>query len=464
MMNLTLREIAEAVGGKLLGRGDIIVSGISTDSRKYEAGSIFVALRGERFDAHDFVPTLAGVAAAILTEKEFPGFDQILVSDTLIAFGRLSAFWKARVSPEYTVGVTGSVGKTTTKDLIACVLKQKFKTHFTEGNFNNQIGVPITLIRIDQGTEALVCEMGMSDKGEIDYLSRLASPNLAVITNIGTSHMEILGSREAICDAKLEILSGMEKGSVLILDGDEPLFRTEKVKKMCEGYRVIFAGFGTHNDIYPLDIYKGNDFIAFDAISDQDEMRIRVPALGDHFIKNALYAVAVGKICGVPAEQIREGILSYAPSGLRQKIYEKNGIRVIADCYNASPESMQASLKVLGGMNAKRKIAVLGDMLELGYLSSEAHRKVGAQCVENGIDFLFTYGKESYSIMKGAHDADMPPEKTFNSIDREQIADQITKMLQPGDAVLFKASRKMKLEDVISLCSLSEKENEEENK
>ena len=455
MMTFTLSEIARAVDGVLQGDGNKVIFGVSTDSRKIESQELFVALRGERFDGHDFIPGLKGKCAAILSEEEAPGFDVILVPDTLKALGALAAYWKKTVAPRVTVGVTGSVGKTTTKELIASVLKQKYKTHFTSGNLNNHIGVPITLIRIEQGTDAVVCEMGMSEKGEIEYLTDLVRPNLAVITNIGTSHIEKLGSREGILDAKLEILSGMEKGSTIILDGDEPLFRTERSQKLLSDFSVLYVGFDSGNDIYPLDIYKGADDISFDVISKEKEFRVTVPAVGDHFIKNALFAAAVGLCVGVTEEEIQNGLVAYAPSGLRQKIYEKDGVRVIADCYNASPESMDASLKVLGSAPG-RKIAVLGDMLELGSLAESAHHKVGETAFACGAEKIFSYGKASYHIMLGAVEAGMPKNNVVHSIDSQLLVTLIKEVLRPGDTILFKASRKMKLEEMISSCGLSE--------
>jgi len=455
MMTLTLSEIASAVGGTLVGNGEKVICGVSTDSRKIEAEQLFVALRGERFDGHDFIPQLQGKCAAVLTEEEAPGFDAVKVPDTLKALGQLSAYWKNKVSPRLTVGVTGSVGKTTTKELIALVLQGKFKTHFTSGNLNNHIGVPITLIRIEKDCEAVVCEMGMSGKGEIEYLTGLVRPNLAVITNIGTSHMELLGSREGILDAKLEILSGMEKGSTIILDGDEELFRSEAVQKKLSDFNVIYVGFHSGNDIYPLDIYKGKDHISFDVVSKEKDFRVTVPAVGDHFIKNTLFAVAVGLCGGVEEKAIQDGILSYSPSGLRQRIYEKNSIRVIADCYNASPESMEAALKVLGASEG-RKIAVLGDMLELGGMAPEAHRKVGLLAAACKSEKLFAYGKVSYHTMLGAVEGGMKKSDAVNSIDAAQLTELLKKTLQPGDTVLFKASRKMKLEEIIASCGLSE--------
>lgn len=455
MLTMNLSEIAKAVDGTLFGNGDKTVVGVSTDSRKTSSGELFVALRGERFDGHDFINDVKDTCSAVLTEEAVVGIDYVLVPDTLKALGALSAYWKKKVDPIYTVGVTGSVGKTTTKDLIAAVLKEKFKTHCTSGNLNNAIGVPITLIRIEEGCEAVVCEMGMNNSGEIEYLSGLVRPNLAVITNIGSSHIENLGSRERIRDAKLEILSGMEKGSTIILDGDEPLLRDEKVRDRFSDYHLIYVGFRTDNDVYPVDIYKGSDHIAFNVIAKEKDFRVSVPALGDHFIKNTLFAVAVGIACGVDENEIANGILTYSPSGLRQKIYMKDEIRVIADCYNASPESMQAALKVLESTDG-RKIAVLGDMLELGCLAEAAHRKVGKIAQQCGTELLYTYGKVSYHTMLGAIEAGMSKTSVCNCIDCEQLSQLLREELRPGDTVLFKASRKMKLEDIIASCGLAE--------
>jgi len=453
-MIATLKEIALAVNGELYGNPDTVVHGISTDSRKIEAEEMFIALRGERFDGHDFIPSLAGKCAAVLSEVKTNDLDCVVVPDTLKALGALAAYWRKKCNPVLTVGVTGSVGKTTTKELIASVLKEKFKTHFTTGNLNNQIGVPITLIRIEEGCEAVVCEMGMNARGEIEYLTDLIRPNLAVITNIGVSHMENLGSREGIMEAKLEILSGMEKGSTVILDGDEPLFRLEKIQKILADYRIIYVGFSAGNDVYPLDIYKGKDSISFDVISKQTEFRVTVPAIGDHFVKNSLFAAAVGLVSGVSREGIQNGLLSYTPSGMRQRIYETKGIRVIADCYNASPESMEASLKVLKGFEGRR-IAVLGDMLELGFLTDSAHETVGIKAV-NCADVLITYGKNSYHMMKGALKAGMNPEAVSNFVSADSVIKALKQCLQAGDTVLFKASRRMELEDVIASCGLAE--------
>ena len=453
MMTFTLRQIADATGGRLIGDENTLISGISTDSRAVGSSDIFIALKGSRFDGHDFVEELRARVGAVVTEREFPvpPYD-IVVGDTYKALGDIGKLCRDSANLKFTVGVTGSVGKTTTKELIASVLREKFKTCYSKGNFNNHIGLPLTLTGLEKDTEALVCEMGMSASGEIEYLTGLCRPDVAVITNIGISHIENLGSRENIRDAKLEIVKGMKKGSTVILDGDEPLLRDEHTRSVLKDFKVIYTGFDITNEIYPLDIFKGSNYIAFDAISPVGEMRISIPALGDHFVKNALFAYAVGIVCQVPFDAIARGIAAYLPGELRQRIYTKNGVRVIADCYNASPESMNAALNVLGGCS-ERKIAVLGDMLELGLMSEPAHRAVGVKASENS-DFIFCYGGEARTIMRSAVENGFDPQRAFFFDDIEALARKLKEIMREGDCVLFKASRRMKLERAITLSSL----------
>lgn len=453
MMTFTLGQIAEATGGRLVGDPSVQITGLTTDSRTAGDQDIFIALKGSRFDGHDFIEELRARVGAVVTEREFPTppYD-IVVGDTYRALGDIGRLCRNNANIRVCVGITGSVGKTTTKELVASVLKEKYKTHYSKGNFNNHIGLPLTLSQLERDTEALVCEMGMSRGGEIEYLSQIARPDIAVITNIGVSHIENLGTREAIRDAKLEVLKGMKKGSTVILDGDEPLLRDEVAKEKLKDYRVIYSGFGIENDIYPLDIFKGSNYIAFDAISPKGEMRITIPAVGDHFVKNALFAYAAGIACGVSFDGIAKGIAAYLPGELRQKIYMKNGIRVIADCYNASPESMNAALNVLGGCS-ERKVAVLGDMLELGLMSEAAHRAVGVKASENA-DWLICYGSQARLIMRAAIENGFDPARAMFFDDIEALSKKLKEILCKDDCVLFKASRRMKLERAITLAAL----------
>lgn len=453
MMTFTLGQIAQATGGRLIGDPDTVISGLTTDSRAAGGQDLFIALKGSRFDGHDFVEELRARVGAVVTEREFavPPYD-IVVPDTYKALGAIGKLCRQQANIRISVGITGSVGKTTTKELVASVLKEKYKTHYSKGNFNNHIGLPLTLSQLERDTEALVCEMGMSNAGEIAYLSGLSTPDVAIVTNIGVSHIENLGTRENIRNAKLEILQGMKKGSTVILDGDEPLLRDSVAREMLKDYKVIYSGFDIGNDIYPLDIFKGSNYIAFDAISPQGEMRITIPAVGDHFVKNALFAYAAGIVCGVSFEGIARGIAAYLPEQLRQKIYMKNGIRVIADCYNASPESMSAALNVLGGCS-ERKIAVLGDMLELGLMSEAAHRAVGIKASENS-DYLICYGSQARLIMRSAIENGYDPQKAMFFDDIEALSKKLKEILKKDDCVLFKASRRMKLERAITLSAL----------
>jgi len=452
-MTFTLGQISEACNGRLIGDPDTQITGISTDSRNVNNSDIFIALKGSRFDGHDFIEEMRARVGAVVTEREFPvpPYD-IVVPDTYKALGDIGRLCRDSANLRLTVGITGSVGKTTTKELVASVLKERYKTHFSKGNFNNHIGLPLTLCGLERDTEALVCEMGMSNAGEIEYLTGLARPDIALITNIGVSHLENLGTRENIRNAKLEILKGMKKGSVVILDGDEPLLRDDYAKEALKDFKVVYSGFGIENDIYPLDIFKGSNYIAFDAISPQGEIRITIPAVGDHFVKNALFAYAAGIECGVPFDGIARGIAAYLPGELRQKIYVKDSVRVIADCYNASPESMTAALNVLGGCS-ERRIAVLGDMLELGLMSEAAHRAVGVKASENA-DYILCYGTQARLIMRAAVENGFDQRRAMCFDDIEALSRKLKQIVTEDDCVLFKASRRMKLERAITLSGL----------
>ena len=457
MLSLTLSELSRAVGGRLLNAdaAEVLVSSLSIDTRTLRAGDVFCALVGERFDAHDFIETLPDTVSAVITQVEKQtAVPQILVEDTTEALGKLGAYVREKVAPRFCVGITGSVGKTTTKEMVGDILTKAMRVHSTVGNFNNAIGLPLTLLGLSEEDDALVLEMGMSDFGEISYLTRLARPNIALVTNIGMSHIENLGSREGIRDAKLEIIEGMQAGDTLILNGDEPLLRCEQVRAKTAHLNVIYVGFDRENDVYPTDIYRGRNYLSFDIVSPKGEERVTIPAIGDHFVRNALFACAVAQTVGVTDDEIQRGFSSYEPQGLRQKIYERGGVTVIADCYNASPESMNAALKVLQSRSG-RKIAVLGDMCELGSMTHMAHNRVGHDVVDCEIDVLYTFGKSARIIAESAVESGFSGAvRSFE--DKEELARALKELFRDGDHVLFKASRAMKLEEVISLSDLGE--------
>lgn len=456
MTPLTLSEIARALGGRLIApRGDLTVRGVSIDSRKAACGELFFALVGERHDAHDFIATLPADVAGVVTARQTDvPFAQIVVEDTTLALGALGRYVAEKIAPRFRVGITGSVGKTTTKEMIVDILSCALRVHATVGNFNNAIGLPLTLLGMSGQEEALVCEMGMSGFGEISYLTRLCRPNIALITNIGMSHIEMLGSREGIRDAKLEIIEGMQAGDTLILNGDEPLLRDERVRERTRHLNVVYVGFARDNDIYPTDIYRGRHDLSFDIVTPTMESRVRIPAIGDHFVRNALFACAVSQALGIGEETIRQGFAAYEPQGLRQRIYERRGITVIADCYNAGPESMQAALKVLESQPGRR-VAVLGDMKELGDMSELLHREVGRQVMDCGIDVLYTYGP--LARIAAEYAAAHGFSGTACAFDeKEALGEKLRRTLRAGDCVLFKASRAMKLEDIIETADLGE--------
>ncbi len=458
MITLRLSEIAEAVGGKLIlpsGREDGSVTSLSIDTRTLSSGDLFCALVGERFDAHDFIEKLPLDVAGVITQAEKDVcIPQILVSDTTRALGELGAFCRTRVAPRFCVGVTGSVGKTTTKEMISFILQKAMNVHSTAGNFNNAIGLPLSLLGLSEGDEALVLEMGMSGFGEISYLTNLAHPNIAVITNVGVSHIENLGSREGIRNAKLEIVESMRAGDTLILNGDEPLLRDSYVREKTAHLNVLYVGFGAENDFYPIDLYRGKNYLAFDVVSQKGKERVTIPAIGDHFVMDALFACAVAQTVGVTSEDIQRGFASYEPQGLRQRIYERRGVTVIADCYNASPESMVAALNVLGS-RVGRRIAVLGDMCELGEMTKFAHAELGRRVCEGFADVLYTYGEASRTTAESAKEAGFAGE-IFAFEDKDELAASLREKVKRGDFVLFKASRAMKLEEVIKNADLGE--------
>jgi len=463
-MNLTIAEIAKAVGGAAA-RGvhdtSVIIKNITTDSRHILPDSLFFALKGENADGHDFIPqAFENGALCAVAQKDAVNrlglYDKntaiIAVDDTVQALLDTAKYYKSTFAKinKTVVAVTGSVGKTTTKEFIYSVLSEKFAAQKSEGNLNTEIGLPFTLFSLGENTDALVLEMGMSGFGEIKRLSETANPNTAVITNIGTSHIEALGSREGIKKAKLEILEGMDSNSNIILNADEPLLYSEKNKT---GKKEYF--FGIENE--DADFTAEN--IEFDYeknVSEFDvkDFRFRIPAAGMHNIYDALPAVITGKIHGLSDEEIQAGFNNFRNAKMRQNIYGFNGITIIDDCYNASLESVTAAFDVLKGVAAKtigRKIAVLSDILETGTHAGQIHSGIGRAAVEKEIDIIYLFGEKSKITCKtiealrrcSCH------AKCVYFDDKSQIAQTLYDESRKGDVILFKASRGMAMETVI---------------
>ncbi len=442
-MNLSVTEIAKALGTNLACEN--IINRVSIDSRDVDENTLFFAIHGERFDGHDFVKDVAdkGVGAVVCHKNVECSAPVIMVEDTKQALLDFASFYRTLMADLTVIGLTGSVGKTTTKEMVACVMAEMGETLKTEGNLNNDIGVPKTLFRLENSVKNAVIEMGMDGAGQISVLSKCSKPNCAIITNIGVSHIENLGSREGILNAKLEILDGMEKGSTVFLNGDNDMLSTVKN----DDFNLVFFGIENKNcDVIAEDIVEVGITTEFTAISGDLKQKITIPTVGIHNVYDALTAFAVGLHFGVDASKIANGLKNYVPSGMRQRIREVKGITVIEDCYNASPDSQKAGLNSLCKIAKGRKIAVLGDMLELGAYSEMAHRNVGEYASECNVDMLFTYGTESLNMADEARKCGLLEVLPFT--DKDKLTEALLSQLKDGDTILFKASRGMKLEEV----------------
>jgi UDP-N-acetylmuramoyl-tripeptide--D-alanyl-D-alanine ligase len=452
MIRFGINEIIEATGGRLLaGDSGLTVAGISTDSRKIIPGSIFVALKGERFDGNDFIAdAFKNGAAAVLTGRDpgnFPGKTVIKAEDTLRALHDLASYYRERFEIPFT-GITGSVGKTSTKEMVACALGTQFNVLKSEGNFNNEIGVPLTIFRLEPEHEAAVIEMGMSGFGEIRALARIVRPEVGIITNIGLSHIEKLGSRQNILRAKLELLEGLQPGGLLILNGDDVLL--SGVKDLLE-VRTVSYGLEEDADYRAYSIRsRGEKGIDFNIILDGSEYAVHVPAPGVHNVYNALAALAAGRELGIPADILIKGIAGYSPGHMRLNIIRTGGLTIINDAYNASPQSMKAALDVLGEIEADRRIAVLGDMLELGDWSISAHRETGAYAAGSGADLIITVGGAAAHIAEGAAEAGFPRSGTAVLENNDEAVRWLQDIIRKGDAILVKGSRGMMMEEIVN--------------
>jgi UDP-N-acetylmuramoyl-tripeptide--D-alanyl-D-alanine ligase len=458
---ISFGTLSRMCGGELYqgALGEVAVKYVCTDSREADAETAFVALRGDRVDGHDYIEAaLARGCKCVICERRTEALDAsdataIVVNDSELALSRLANHYKSYLHCK-TVAVTGSVGKTTTKDLIACTLAVEKKVAKTLGNHNSTVGMPLSMLEISPVSDWSVLEMGMSGFGEIERLSFTAEPDIAVITNIGTSHMEMLGSRENICRAKLEILSGLKNDGVLILPYDEPLLRNIKGKS----YRTVYVSlFCEKADFFAKNIRVETHRTVFDIVYNGHTVKdLSVSLLGKHNVYAALYAFAVATMAGLDEDAIRIGFLNYATDGMRQHIYPMGNITVIEDCYNASPESMIAAVDVLEtysrGTN-KRSVAVLGDMLELGADSPALHRSVGAYLAKKKIDRLYTLGGGGDQIAVGARQNGMPKAavtQIHNVKALREMATLLAEELCDGDVVLFKASRSVGAEGIIA--------------
>lgn len=422
---------------------------ISTDTRTIRPGSLFVPLCGERFDGHDFIAQArAAGAAAVLSSR---GGDQpgtLYVADTLRALQDIAAAYRLRFDLKVTA-VTGSVGKTTTKEMIAAVLSETGPTLKTEGNLNNLIGLPLSVLRLERKHRAAVFEMGMNHFGEIAQMTRIAAPDVAVISNIGVAHIEFLGSREGIRKAKLEILEGLRPGGCAVLNGDEPLLWSLRDQLPC---RAVWFGMNNPDcDVRAADIRSENNSTQFRLITPIGEFAAGLPAVGSHNVSNALSAAAVGLEYTQDGVRIAAGLARFQNAAMRQNILEANGVTLIDDCYNANPDSMAAALEVLRTRTSRgKRIAVLGDMRELGAFSAEAHTWLGEAAARSADHILLT-GTEVEHTLRSALLHGKSPQEVRLFANCETLAEALLGLAEPGDVIVLKASRGMKLEQVRDL-------------
>ncbi|WP_085992474.1 UDP-N-acetylmuramoyl-tripeptide--D-alanyl-D-alanine ligase [Oceanobacillus senegalensis] len=426
----------------------INIKEVITDSRVNTSHSLFVPIVGDNFDGHQFLPQAidnGAVCALWQKDRELPEsipshFPIFFVEDTLIALQELASTYRDKINPTV-IGITGSNGKTTTKDLVASMVSSIYQTHYTKGNFNNHIGLPLTILSMSPNTDVLVLEMGMSDFGEIDLLSQIAKPDYAIITNIGESHIEFLGSREGIAKAKLEILNGLKENGSVIIDGDEEL-----LNELHNQRNTIRCGFGKENGLLIENVKMTSTETTF---SLSDGATYSVPLIGKHHAKNAAFAIAVGMKLGIPTEKRKQALLTLKKTSMRfELIRGLNDVSIINDAYNASPTSMKAAIEVIKEMQGfTHRVLVLGDILELGDFAETLHRSI-ADVVDNSISVLFTYGKNAKFISETA-------EKKNHSVicrhftDKQELLKALESYFNKNTIILFKASRGLKFETMI---------------
>ena len=430
------------------------ISEITIDSREAKAGDLFVALVGERVDGHDFIESAYknGCRIFLVNKNRDINFMKddmylIKVDDTEIALGDISKRYKDNFKIPF-IGVTGSVGKTTTRDMIYSVVSTKFRTLRNEKNYNNQIGVPLTLFNLEENHECAIVEMGMCGFNEIEYLANIVNPRIGVISNIGQSHIEKLGSQEGIFKAKMEIATNFDEESTLVVNGDDSFLKSLKNEKQI--YKLITFGYDSDNDLYCKKYNLGEAESTFVCDIDGKEEEFYIPTAGKHNIYNALAAICVGRALGMDIDSIREGLKMFAPTGMRQRIESYENITVINDVYNASPDSMKAALEVLGAYK-NRRVAILGDIYEMGDFVESGMKEISKSVLRN-VDVLITVGENSKYIGVGVKELGDEDIKIYHYKEKELI--ELDKLISEGDVVLVKASRGMQLEYTVEALKM----------
>ncbi len=454
-MKLTIKDIIEKCNGKLIqGNENLLFDKLCKDTRILNKGEIYLGIQGENFNGSSLYEQALekGAIACILQNveisnevlKKYPEATIVLVENTVECLQKLAAYKRDKCNIPV-VAITGSVGKTSTKDMVASVLSQKYKVLKTQGNYNNEIGMPLTLLSL-KDEEVMVLEMGMNSFGEISLLSRIAKPDVAIITNIGTAHIGLLGSRENILKAKLEILEGLNKNGTLIINYDNDLLNQWYEKEKGK-YNIITYGTQEGSMILGKNAVFHENGTDCEAIIDSKTYKVHIPVGGEHFVSNSLCALSVAKIFNIPIEDALKGIENFELTKKRMEIKQaKCGAMVINDCYNANYDSMKAALDYLGKLPNQRKIAVLGDMLELGKYSKELHEKVGNIVAENKIDMLICVGDESKNIAKSAEEKGI--KNIFICNTNQEAIEILNKKINKNDVILLKASNGLKFTQI----------------
>ena len=445
MIPCTVREICAAVGGTLLqGESDALITGVTTDSRAVSAGQLFIALTGERFDGHAYIDVaLTAGAAGCLTartpETLLPGKAYVQVADTRLALAALAAWYRSRFDLQV-VQITGSAGKTTTKEMVAAVLSQRYDTLKTQANFNNDIGTPLTLLGLAPHHQAAVIETGMNHFGEIRYLGAMVRPDIAVITNVGDAHIENLGNtRQGILQAKCEIFEHLSPDGIAVLNGDDPLLNTVALPQT-----ILRCGRGEGCDVRVTDVDdRGIEGVACTVTTAQVSYRLRTDSPGAYMIYPMAMAAAIGEALGLTGEEITAGVAAYVTTGSRMHLIRlPEGRLLIDDCYNANPQAMAEALKLLAAASFRRRAAVLGDMGELGELTTSAHRAIGALTGELGLDTVIAIGEKARDIAAAA-----PGAQWYPSVSDAMPA--VRAAFTDGTAMLVKASHAMHFENIV---------------
>ncbi len=445
MGNITLRQAAQWCGGHVEEKyADVVFLGANNDSRKLQPGQLFIALQAER-DGHEFIPmAMEKGAAAVLCSRNCGDYPAIIVDDPRRALGDIAREERKRIGMKV-IGVTGSVGKSTTKEMIAQVLQSTYRVSKTPVNQNNDIGMPMAILAMPEDTQVAVLEMGMNHFREIAYLSSVAQPDMAVIINIGTMHIENLGSREGILRAKMEILEGMPAEGKLFLNGDDDMLWGQREEAAANA--VYFGRSNGECTVFAQDVTERDGMLRFHIACAEQHFPVALNLEGMHYVTDALAAVSVGLHMGVSTEKIARELLAFQNMSGRQEIFEEKGFTIIKDCYNAGPESMAAALNVLKNKTGRR-IAVLGDMLELGVRSPAEHYRIGRLAAE-AADLVLAYGQHSPRVVSGALTGGMSDTKALAFEEADKVVSALKRMAKPGDVLLFKGSRGMRMELIL---------------